>query len=109
MIFNFFHFGLSPQNRDFAIGDFDGDGWLDRVRLEPHFLTSMSLYFAKGDGTKYISERLVATIQGECIAEAPLARATYAPSKKRHVFGYQSRCGHGYWEVDMMSILKTKG
>lgn len=85
--------GSKDRLGQYCVGDFDGDGNFDRMRMEAGIQYDLKLYFARGDGKRYVSERLVATVKGGCLMEKPRLEAVYKPSELRHVFGYYSRCG----------------
>lgn len=95
---------------DHCFGDFDGDGYLDRVRMESDFAQfGFPLYFAKGDGSKYMPERLVATVKVECWLSSKklMLLSVYKPSAQRHVFGiYLGSCG--FLEVDTSFLNVNK-
>lgn len=95
--------GSDQRLGDFCVGDFDGDGHYDRVRMETGLQKTTSLYFAKGDGKRYIDEKLIAYVEGDCEMEKPLLESLYKPSIQRHVFGFNSRCD-GFYEVDITSL-----
>ena len=91
--------GSDSRLGDHCLGDFDGDGSYDRFRIETGLQKTHSLYFARGDGNRYVGEQLVAYIEGGCMMEKPQLLSVYRPSSGRHVLGYYSRCG--YYEVDI--------
>jgi len=94
--------GSTTKLADYCVGDFDGDGFMDRLRMERGVIRH-SLYFASGDGSRYVSERKVGIVKGKCIYEQPKLEAVYKPSAQRHVFGYFSRCG--FFEVDLRNLI----
>ena len=112
---------LGSTNRpatDYCVGDFDGDGYMDRIRVETDDegdvertgVSRFALYFAKGDGSRYISERRVATMKQDCLSnercvtKRPNLEAVYKPSIQRHVFGYFNRT-FDFFGVDISSIF----
>ena len=80
---------------DHCFGDFDGDGHFDRIRIEPAMSAyHLNLYFAKGDGRRYLYERLVGRIRGRCLGDVRTTMTSiFLKSKGRHVAAYKSRCG----------------
>ena len=79
---------------DHCFGDFDGDGNFDRIRIEPTMSAyNLNLYFAKGDGRRYLYERLVGSISGRCLGDVRTTMTSiFLKSKGRHVAAYTSRC-----------------
>lgn len=96
--------GSDSRLGDHCVGDFDGDGFYDRIRIEAGLQKPYLLYFAKGDGTRYLWEQLVAYVEGECMMEKPQLESVYRPSLQRHVFGYYSRCGFYEVDIDISSL-----
>ena len=88
-------------SRDYAVGDFDGDGYLDRLRVEPRSEAHLSLYFAKGDGSKYFSEKLISTVRIQHSNMKPKMGSIYVPSKQKHEFGYAN---FGFWVIDISPL-----
>ena len=106
-------FGSTTRLADYCVGDFDGDGYMDRIRVETDEKTGsertglrlFSLYFARGDGSRYISEeKMAATIKADSSStEEPMLEALYKPSAQRHVFGYFNRTFE-FFGVDISSL-----
>ena len=96
---------------DHCFGDFDGDGHFDRIRIEPTMSAyNLNLYFAKGDGRRYLYERLVGSISGRCLGDLRTTMTSiFLKSKRRHVAAYKSRCGElNFIDLEGIDLARKK-
>ena len=96
---------------DHCFGDFDGDGHFDRIRIEPTMSAyNLNLYFAKGDGRRYLYERLVGSISGRCLGDLRTTMTSiFLKSKGRHVAAYKSRCGElNFIDLEGIDLARKK-
>ena len=82
---------MRNDSDNYAFGDFNGDSYFDRLRLEPIMnTTSMKIYFAKGNGKSYTYEKMIGFVEGQCLNESPKLQSIFMTDKGRHILLYAS-------------------